>query len=163
MKSSRGAFEILHRPDEVLVAVLELLSPANKRGEGFIDFCAKRMAILRQKVHLVELDLLLGGQRHAPCGTASGWRLLYLAIAGRRAAAVRSLHLEAPPAAAPDADSSQVPDPDVFVDLQAVFRQAFERGDYAEDIRYDRPPRAPLKKEDRTWAMRQAARKRNGP
>src|SRR5207244_1756242 len=55
--------EILHRPDRSLVAVLETLSPTNKTGDGFQEYRAKRRTILRQKVHLVELDLLRGGRR----------------------------------------------------------------------------------------------------
>src|SRR5205085_8771496 len=55
--------EILHRPDRSLVSVLELLSPSNKIDPGRGDYLAKRNAILRQPVHLVELDLLVGGRR----------------------------------------------------------------------------------------------------
>ena len=45
------------------MAVLELLSPANKQNPGRTEYLSKRNAILRQNVHLVELDLLLGGER----------------------------------------------------------------------------------------------------
>jgi hypothetical protein len=55
--------EILHRPDRRLVAVLELLSPANKEEPGRGEYLAKRNALLRQDVHLLELDLLRGGRR----------------------------------------------------------------------------------------------------
>src|SRR6266849_1603503 len=55
--------EILHRPDRTLVAVLELLSPANKEQPGRGTYLTKRNALLRQEVHLVELDRLMGGQR----------------------------------------------------------------------------------------------------
>ncbi len=55
--------EIIHRPERSLVAVLELLSPANKEEPGRSDYLAKRNALLRHPVHLVELDLLIGGQR----------------------------------------------------------------------------------------------------
>src|SRR5260221_915767 len=55
--------DILHRPDRSLVAVLEMLSPANKTGDGFQEYRAKRKAILQQKVHLLELDLLVGVNR----------------------------------------------------------------------------------------------------
>ena len=55
--------EILYHPDRSLVAVLELLSPANKEYPGRTEYLAKRMALLHQDVHLAELDLLLGGRR----------------------------------------------------------------------------------------------------
>ena len=37
-----------------------------------------------------------------------------------------------------------ISDPDVAVDLQAVFRQTYERGRYARSLRYGRPPVAPV-------------------
>src|SRR5262249_46875737 len=55
--------EILHHPDRALVAVLELLSPANKEYPGRTEYLSKRRALIYQDVHLVELDLLLGGRR----------------------------------------------------------------------------------------------------
>src|SRR5438046_2302924 len=55
--------EILHRPDRTLVAVLELLSPANKEEPGRAVYLAKRNALVFHPVHLVEVDLLLKGQR----------------------------------------------------------------------------------------------------
>src|SRR5262245_7174752 len=55
--------EIRHRPDRTLVAVLELLSPANKEEPGRTLYLAKRNALLHHPVHLVEVDLLLKGQR----------------------------------------------------------------------------------------------------
>jgi hypothetical protein len=62
-KVRRAQIEILNRPERSLVAVLELLSPANKVDDGFEEFCGDRQAILETKTHLVELDLLLGGRR----------------------------------------------------------------------------------------------------
>ncbi len=55
--------KILHLPDRRLVSVLELLSPTNKEGTGRADYLIKRNALLKQDVHLVELDLLVGGHR----------------------------------------------------------------------------------------------------
>src|SRR5208283_4971720 len=52
--------EILYQPDRSLVTALELLSPTNKEGSGRSEYLAKRRALLYQKVHLVELDLLRG-------------------------------------------------------------------------------------------------------
>src|SRR5262249_55800068 len=60
--------EILHRPERALVAILELLSPANKEEPGRSDYLAKRNALLRHPIHLVEVDLLIGGRRLPPEG-----------------------------------------------------------------------------------------------
>ena len=55
--------EILHRPDRTLVALLELLSPANKEEPGRTLYLAKRNALAYHPVHLIELDLLVRGRR----------------------------------------------------------------------------------------------------
>src|SRR4051812_8881793 len=55
--------KVLHRPDASLIAVLELLSPTNKSGVGRIAYMTRRNELLQESVHLVELDLLLGGSR----------------------------------------------------------------------------------------------------
>ncbi|MEZ4867211.1 MAG: DUF4058 family protein [Caldilineaceae bacterium] len=48
---------------EELVTSIELLSPYNKRGEGLREYRRKRAKIINSLVHLVEIDLLRGGQR----------------------------------------------------------------------------------------------------
>ncbi|WP_207714125.1 DUF4058 family protein [Scytonema sp. UIC 10036] len=54
--------------DEV-ITVIELLSPKNKRsGDGRTAYEKKRRAILGSATHLVELDLLRGGQPMAILG-----------------------------------------------------------------------------------------------
>jgi hypothetical protein len=77
--------EILRRPGRTLVAVLELLSPANKEEPGRSSYLAKRNALLQQPVHLVEVDFLLDGQRlplaHKP---PAGDFYAYVARADRR-------------------------------------------------------------------------------
>src|SRR5690242_17207551 len=57
--------EIRMTGDEELVTVIEILSPANKRigHEDFRECQRKRIALLRSSVHLVEIDLLRGGER----------------------------------------------------------------------------------------------------
>jgi hypothetical protein len=46
-----------------LVTLIEILSPANKRSQGAGEYQARRRKLLDQKVHLLELDLLRGGER----------------------------------------------------------------------------------------------------
>lgn len=154
----QARIEILHRPQRKLVCVLEMLSPANKRGEGFMEFCAKRISILQQKVHLVELDLLVAGQR-LPLAEPlpPGDYFALISRANRRpdcevyAWSVRQTLPSIPLPLLP-------PDADAIVDLQLVFRQAYERGRYGRSLPYGRIPSAPLKKDDKTWARRLSAR-----
>ena len=55
--------EIRRLPEMSLVTVIEVLSPGNKVGKGREEYLAKRELLLEQAIHLVEIDLLLGGQR----------------------------------------------------------------------------------------------------
>lgn len=55
--------EIRRRPGRELVTVIELLSPANIKGDGRDAYLAKRASLFAEKVSLVELDLLLKGRR----------------------------------------------------------------------------------------------------
>jgi hypothetical protein len=56
---------IVSLPNRELVTVIELLSPANKRAgaDGRREYLRKREQILQSAVHLVEIDLLLKGER----------------------------------------------------------------------------------------------------
>src|SRR3954471_15351967 len=62
-EETESFLRVLHRPDASLIAVLELLSPTNKEGAGRLSYLEKRNDLVRENVHLVELDLLLGGSR----------------------------------------------------------------------------------------------------
>lgn len=57
--------EIRRRDGREVVTVLEVLSPSNKRAgsTGRREYLSKRQAVLESRAHLVELDLLRGGER----------------------------------------------------------------------------------------------------
>jgi hypothetical protein len=56
---------VVSLPNRELVTVIELLSPANKRAgaDGRREYLREREQILQSAVHLVEIDLLLKGER----------------------------------------------------------------------------------------------------
>lgn len=143
--------EIYHRPERDLVAVLELLFPSNKAGSGRAEYLARRRAVLRQSVHLVELDLLVGGQRIVSAPLPPGDYLAMVARAHRRpdgevyAWSVRSPLPEIPL-------PLQAPDPDAPLDLQAAFSNAYDGARYAHRIDYDGPLQATLAEADPCWA-----------
>ena len=60
--------EIRRRPDRVLVALIELLSPSNKAEPGFSEYARKRQELIGQPIHLVELDFLIDGLRPPMAG-----------------------------------------------------------------------------------------------
>src|SRR5437764_5430612 len=61
--------EIRDSEKRQLVTAIELLSPWNKRGEGRNEYLLKRRRILLSTAHLMEVDLLRGGDRPPMCGT----------------------------------------------------------------------------------------------
>lgn len=143
--------EVLHRPDHALVAVLELLSPANKEAPGRSLYLAKRHSVLLQPVHLVELDLLLKGQRPPIEGALPPADYYCYVSRGDRRPQCEVYHwtMRQPLPALPV--PLRAPDPDVWVDLAAVFRTTYERGRYARSLDYARPPAVALSPEQRAW------------
>jgi hypothetical protein len=143
---------IVHRPDQSLVTVIEVLSPTNKNSDGYEAYRVKRDAVLRQQVNLVEVDLLLGGRRMEPASLLPPGD--YYALVGRaerpreRLAYAWFLRDRLPPVPVP----LRLPDPDVRLDLSAAFAAAYDGGRYAQRLRYEVPTPAPLADEDRAWA-----------
>jgi hypothetical protein len=141
--------EILHQPDRALVAVLELLSPANKEQPGRTEYLAKRRALLHQKVHLVELGLLVGGRRlpfEKPLPPADYY---YLVSRSEQRWDCQVYHwaLRQPLPCLP------VPllEPDPDIDLAGVFATAYERGRFGRRINYRAPCPISLRDEDKPW------------
>jgi hypothetical protein len=147
--------KILNLPERSLVTVLELLSPTNKREPGRTDYCAKRNALRRQGINLVELDLLLGGQR-LPLGGPLPPGDYYALVSrgdGRSACRVYAWTVREPLPKLPI--PLREPDPDVQFDLDAVFAMAYERGRYARLLPYGEPLQLPLREDDRQWVQEQ--------
>jgi hypothetical protein len=132
--------EILHRPDRTLVAVLELLSPANEEEPGRTLYLAKRNALVHLPVHLVELDLLLKGRR-VPFEEALPAGDYYAFISrGDRRPRCDAYHWTIRQPLPPIPIPLLSPDPDVWLDLGAVFWTTYERGRYARSVDYTQPP-----------------------
>lgn len=146
-----GFIEILHLPERSLVTVLELLSPTNKTNPGRLEYLANRHAILLQQIHLVELDLLKGGVRPPllkdwPAGDYS---YLVSRYDPRPDAEIYSWRLRdtLPTLPVP----LREPDPDIHIDLAAVFATAYERGRFARRLRYKGTCPVTLAPEDEAW------------
>jgi Protein of unknown function (DUF4058) len=147
--------ELIHRPGRTVVAILELLSPTNKAGEGREIYLIKRNALICQRVHLVELDLLLGGRRlplakPLPLGdyyylvTRSNLRPQCEVYAWNLADRLPSVPVPL-----------QAPDGDVLGDLGPVFLTAYERGRYGRAIDYNRGPKLRLNAARKKWVLQQ--------
>jgi Protein of unknown function (DUF4058) len=152
--------EIRRGTSRTPLTVIELLPPTNKIGDGLVEYKLKRRSLIRQKIHLVELDLLLGGRRlpmslPLPVGD-------YFAFISR---AQRRPNSDVYAWTVRDAlPSVPIPlmagTPDVALDLADVFATTYERGRYARLIDYAAPPSVLRKPEDRAWAQKQARRGR---
>jgi hypothetical protein len=142
-----------------VVAVIEFLSPSNKApsSEGRQLYLTKQQELLKSQTHLIEIDLLHQGEHTV---AAPRDRLLemgtwdYLACLHRAGQSERyevwpvSLRKRLPRILVPLAEG----DPDVVLDLQAIFDRAYDDGPYARRIDYRRDLPAGLSAEDAEWA-----------
>ena len=128
-----------------LVTAIEILSSVNKkRGhDAYIDYHRKRRDLFRSSVHLVEIDLLRGGERpplEKPVPPAPYY--ITLSRANRRPKVeVWAIQLKDPLPCLPV--PLREPDPDAALDLQAILRTVYEAGGYDMLIDYSQPPPPP--------------------
>src|SRR5262249_6831084 len=120
-----------------LVAVLELLSPANKHEPGRGLYLTRRNVLLHQNIHLVELDFLLGGQR-LPLKEPYPLGHFFVLIARSELRPDCQVHHWSVRDSLPSIPIPlKTPDADVLIDLAPVYSTAYERGRYARSIDYD--------------------------
>lgn len=130
-----------------LVTSIEILSPYNKSGEGLRQFRQKRSRLLRSPVHLVELDLLRGGERpgyelHEPPLDTD-----YIVLVNRATGGAQRLS-EVWPVALNEAlpvipIPLTAPDPDVLLDLNQLAQSVYADAYYELRIDYSAPPPPP--------------------
>jgi hypothetical protein len=151
--------EVRDAADRSLVTAIEVMSTTDKRGEGRAEYLSKRNRILRSDSHLLEIDLLRGGQRmpmDEPLPSASYF--VVLSRAERRPMAnVWPIQLRSRLPTVP------VPlrggDPDVQLDLQAVLTSIYDLFGLGVNTDYRRPLSPPLPPADATWAADLLARR----
>jgi hypothetical protein len=146
---------------ERLVTAIEVLSPSNKSpGErGRELYLRKQREVLDSPAHLVEIDLIRGGTHttavpldrlseqvgpfdyHVSVHRAERFEDFF----------VYPVRLDE---RLPEVDIPLLPgDPDVPVDLQAIFARAYDTGPYRRRVRYaETAPVPPLRPELREWA-----------
>jgi hypothetical protein len=136
-----------------VVTVVELLSPSNKRrgSIGREEYLEKRESVLLSPVHLVEIDLLLGGERMPVVGKLPAAD--YLAVVSRAHHRRRSeLYRWALRDMLPSIPLPLLPDDaDAALNLQAVFTTAYERAGFDYSLDYSRPLGKKLPADDLQW------------
>lgn len=137
-----------------LVTAIEVLSPVNKRPshEAYQDYVRKRRQLLRSETHVIEIDLLRGGERpplERPV-PAAPYHVTLSRAHQRPVVEVWPIQLweRLPVLPVP----LLAPDPDVRLDLGTVVAAVYERGAYARLIDYRLPPPPPaLAEAQATW------------
>ncbi len=144
--------EILHRPDQSLVAVLELLSPTSKQELGRTRYLSERKDRLYQYVHLAELDLLRGGRRPPMAKPLPPGDCYYLVSRAeqRPDCQVYAWGLRQPLPTLPV--PLKPPDDDLHISLASVFTTAYDRGRFGRRVDYGGPLPGQLRDDEKAWA-----------
>ena len=149
-----------------LVTTIELLSPYNKRpgSHGLSDYLNKRSHILASWVHLVEVDLLRGGERPGPEVADEPLDTDYVLLVNRfgvqRLSAIWPVPLNESLPLIPV--PLLPPDPDVPLDLNAAIRDVYDNSRYERRITYRLPvPLPPLRPAISAWVESLLAERAN--
>lgn len=140
-----------------LVTSIEVLSPYNKRpSEGVLEYRQKRGRILRSPVHLIEVDLLRGGERPGSEVNEPPLDTEYVVLVNRandsdiRTSEIWPLALSDPLPVIPV--PLLAPDPDVPLSLGEALRAVYHRAGYDWRIDYKKPvPPPELRPAIATW------------
>ena len=146
--------EVRRVDNRQVVAIIELLSPTNKGGDGRREYLAKRAATLYSPTHLVEIDLLRAGRRMPVIGPAPAEAHYRILVANaRRSEPVADLYAFGIRQAIPDFIMPLAQeDEGIAVNLNSVVNSVYADGSYDLDIDYGQdPPEPPLSDDDRAW------------
>jgi hypothetical protein len=144
---------IRQRETARLVAVIELLSPVNKRrGKGREDYLEKRRTFLTSPVHLIEIDLLCSYPRMPfddPLPPAH-YMVMVCKAGERLRSSVWPISVCPPLPTIPI--PLLLPDPPVPLDLEQAIHTAYARARYDLRVDYRKPPTPPLSPADAAMA-----------
>jgi hypothetical protein len=154
---SEAYLTIRERETMQVVTVIEVLSPSNKRpgSDGRREYLAKREEVLQSSAHLVELDLLRGGQRMPMLDSLPPGDFYAVVSRARRRPRAEvyawTLRQPLPPIPIPLAGK----DPDVTIDLQSIFNTTYDRAGYDYSLRYDQAPEPTFPDDELAWVQSQ--------
>jgi hypothetical protein len=137
--------------DRRVVAVIELLSPSNKSpGDDRAQYLRQRRRILRSAAHLVEIDLLRGGQR-MPVDDAppSDYRVMVSRRPQRPEVQVWPVGVRQPLPTVPI--PLRTGEPELALDLKPLIDAVHDGGTYRYQL-YAGVPSPPLSPDDAAWA-----------
>jgi len=141
-----------------VLAVVEVLSPANKTGSYVPRYREKRRRYLESRAHFMEIDLLRGGENPARDLFPELSEAAYFIFVARKTGLGRNeeghplaLREPLPVIGLPLGP----PRPDLPLDLADAFRSAYELSIRPGSIRYrqETPPPPPLSEDDGKWVQ----------
>jgi len=148
-----------------LVAVLEFISPTNKRLPGLEPYRRKRGELLDSNVHVVEVDLVRGGDwrglmrpERCPAKGVSPYRVTIRTAGRHRFGYLFPIHLTEP---LPEIPIPLRPaDPPVKLQLQPLLDRVYQNGRYGRTLDYHHPLDPPMGDDEaaQIQAILQAAR-----
>jgi hypothetical protein len=143
--------EIYDREGSELVAIIELLSPVNKRsGADREQYIAKRRGILHSPAHFIEIDLLRAYERMPLEGLPDcDYCVMVSRYEQRPQVDIWPLRLRDPLPKIPV--PLRPPHPDASLDLMSALHHVYDTAGYADYI-YRQQPLPPLHPADQQWA-----------
>jgi hypothetical protein len=153
----QAAIFIREQANSELVAVIELLSPVNKRlGRGRSEYMDKRAEYAETKAHLIEIDLLRAEPRLPFVEDVPPCDYLIMVCNAYRRPVCDAWPLTMRDALPVIPVPLSRPDPAVPLDLGEALQTAYSRARYDLRIDYQKPPVPPFRDEnDATWAQQQ--------
>lgn len=147
--------EIIYRATGDVVTLIEVLSPANKIGDGREKYIQKQGDLLNSQANLVEIDLLSGPTatlaRAFEINSPPDWRynVTISRLHQRNKLEVYAIPLK------DRLPHCRIPlrrvDPDVVLDLPAVFARSYDAGGYDLLIDYRQDPPVSLSPAESAW------------
>lgn len=145
--------------EQKVVSVIEILSPVNKTGSGREQYLKKQRDILDSSAHLLEIDLLRGGQHTAAVDENAllgahrmAWDYLiclHRAGAGERYSCWPFTVREPLPVVLVPLTEEY---PDFVLDLPTLFDACYDAGPFRRTVDYGQPPTPRLGRADSAWA-----------
>ncbi len=144
--------EVRDMADHQVIAVIELLSPTNKAGDGRREYLSKRAEVLYSPTHLVEIDLLRAGRPMPLSGAVPSSHYRILVANARRDEPVADLY--------PFSIRQPIPDfvmplakgaESIAVSLSEILTNIYSARYYNLLIDYQQDPEPPLSDADRAW------------
>ena len=134
-----------------LVTAIEVLSPTNKRGDGYTEYLLKRRRILLSSAHLLEIDLLRRGRR-VPMQKPLPDRPYFIFLSRSEKRPLTDIWPLALHDPLPTIPVPLLPDDaDMPLDLQQAFTAVYDLLGYDLAIDYSQAPPIPLQGEAAVW------------